>query len=92
MDKFSKQPLERRDIDVVTEDWMPVSDYIATATSVVSPAGLTVDAPMISVDKLRAKVWVSSGTNKVDYKVTTTIATHDGRIKEHEFMVKVREL
>lgn len=92
MDKFPKQPLERRDIDVVTEDWMPISDYIQSATISVTPVGLTVDTPIISPDTLWLKVWVSGGTNKVDYKITTTITTHDNRVKEHEFMVKVREL
>ena len=91
MDKFPKQPAERRDIDVVTDDWMPESDYIQTATSVVSPAGLTIESTSITTNNTRAKVWVSGGTHNVNYKVTTTITTHDGRVKEHEFMVKVFE-
>ncbi len=91
MDSFPKQPAERRDIDVVTDDWMPESDYIQTATSVVSPSGLTIESTSVTTANTRAKVWVSGGTDMVNYKVTTTITTHDGRIKEHEFMVKVRE-
>ncbi len=91
MDKFPKQPLERRDIDVNTEDWMPESDYIITATSTVTPSGLVIESTSVVTGGLRAKVWVSGGTDKVDYKVTTTLTTQDGRIKEHEFMVKVRE-
>jgi hypothetical protein len=39
----------------------------------------------------RAKVWLAGGTSGARYKVTTTMVTHDGRTKEHEFLVIVSE-
>jgi hypothetical protein len=37
------------------------------------------------------KVFVSGGVDGVDYKVSATITTAGGRIKQGDFVVKVRE-
>lgn len=91
MDKFPKQPAEVLDYDVTTDDWMAESDYIETATSAVTPAGLTIQSTAVTANGSRAKVWLAGGTSGVRYKVTTTLVTHDGRTKEHEFLVVVSE-
>lgn len=91
MDRFNKQPSEVLDYDVTTDAWMADSDYIQTASSVAAPAGLTVQSTLITNSGTRAKVWLAGGVDKVTYKVTTTLTTHDGRVKEHEFHVAVLE-
>jgi hypothetical protein len=91
MDKFPKQPAEVLDYDVTTDDWMAESDYIQTASSVATPVGLTIQSTTVASNGTRAKVWLAGGTSGARYKVTTTMVTHDGRTKEHEFLVIVSE-
>lgn len=97
MDKFFKQPAEIDTVDVSYVDYLAArgdSGETATATITVisgDPVGtLAIDSVMLS-DGI-AKVWLSGGSNGGRYKVTTTLATVGGRVKEHEFEVKVKEL
>lgn len=39
----------------------------------------------------RVKVWLSGGVDGVTYKLTLTIETEDGRVKEVDFRLKVKE-
>jgi len=39
-----------------------------------------------------AKVWLSGGTTGTTYKITATLTTTGGRIKQHEILVKVKEV
>lgn len=48
------------------------------------------DDPMS--DAWRVKVWLSGGTNGVTYKLTVTITTTAGRVKEVDFRMKIKEL
>lgn len=92
MDLKTKQPAEVLDYDLIGSDWLTDGDYIVGVTSVATPSGLTVQSSTIVNGGLDAKVWLASGTDGVTYKVTTTITTNGGRIKEKEFHLKVREL
>lgn len=86
-----KQPGETLDYDVEFEDWMPAGDTIIAEDTTV-PAGLIKDSTAINVSSHVVKVWLKGGTSGVRYKCTTKITTQQGRIKEKEFYLKVREL
>jgi hypothetical protein len=87
---FIQQPSDKLDYDVIYDDWMVQSDAIdASKSSVIAdnPA-LTV---FFTVTGNTVKVWVANGTNKATYKITVTIETEDGRIKQDEFIVKFKD-
>ncbi len=53
------------------------------------------DGPALSNPGLRSsrvKVWLSDGIDGVTYKLTLTIETEDGRVKEVDFKIKVKEV
>lgn len=91
MNLFQKQPGDQLDYDLDFGDWLTASDTItgAVATSSV-PAELTVLS--VAVASPMVKVWVLGGVSGATYKVTTTITTAEGRIKELEFKIRVRDL
>lgn len=92
MDKKFKQPGETLDYDIKADGWLGDGDYIVTAITTVSAVGLTVIATTVILSGTRVKVMVSGGTNGVKYKVTVTMTTNDGLVKEHEFYIQIKEL
>lgn len=88
---YSKQPGDTVDIDVDLSDWLPSSDTILTATS-TAEAGITLGTTSINTSTKIAKQWVSGGTTGTRYKVTMTITSVEGRVKEVDFYIKVKEL
>ena len=89
MDTFSKQPGETLDYDFDFTDWMPTGDAIASSV-VTAESGVTLGTK-ISTDTV-IKQFISGGTDGQKYKVTCKITTNDGRIKELELMLKIKEL
>lgn len=87
---FSKQPVEVKDYDVDYSEWLTDGDSVSSATVVVAPTGLSVDS--IFINDPRVKVWLSGGTNGTQYKLTVTMTSTDGRVKEDEFKVKVKDV
>jgi hypothetical protein len=98
MDKFTKQPADRLDYDVVASDWLADGDTVssvptydvAALTGEVTPS-LAVDSIDLEAAGQRVKLWISGGTAGHDYKVTLLLQTAGGRAKEHEFVMKVRD-
>lgn len=86
---FVKQPADRLDYDVDYTDWLTVGDSIEGALVMSSPNGLTVDSVFNNTPRI--KIWLSGGTDKVRYKVTLTATTADGRVKQDEFLVVVKD-
>ena len=93
MDKFTKQPSDVDTVDVSFVDYLnDRADTGLTATviaitgddnSLTSPAQSLMDGVM--------KVWLSGGTDGKTYKVTVRLTTTAGRIKEHDFNVRIKE-
>jgi hypothetical protein len=91
LDTKTKQPVEKLDFDISYEDWLTPGDGI-------SPENITIkiDRPELvcdffTVSGVVLKVWLSAGVTNVTYKVTITVETDDGRIKQDEFRVKVKD-
>lgn len=91
MNLFQKQPADQLDYDMDFSDWLTESDTITSAEAVSSiPEELEVLS--VLVDSPIVKVWIAGGLDGTTYKVTSTIATSEGRIKELEFKIRVKEL
>lgn len=89
MDTFTKQPVEVLDFDIDCADWISEGDSVVSAAS-VADTGITIDSTSITSNGEVVKVWVSGGTTGTTYKIETTMTTEDGRVKQHEFRVKVK--
>lgn len=86
---FTKQPVEVKDYDLDYSEWLVAADTVEAAEVTVEPAGLRVGS-VFTQDK-KIKVWLSAGTNGTVYKLTVTMTTADGRVKQDEFKVKVKD-
>lgn len=83
-----QQPADRRDYDIDFSQFFPADDTIVAAAVSVTPTG-----PLVTraFQGNTVKVWFSEGTDGTTYKVTVLATTNDGRIKEVELKVKVKE-
>ena len=100
LETYEQQPAEKLDYDVYyrnspdgTEDLLDAGDYLDdTKTAVaVSPEGLTVAHATRRAED-RVKLWVSGGTSGSKYKVTITVTTDLGRIKQDEVIFKIKDI
>lgn len=90
--RFTKQPAERKRYSIDYSDWLDTGETISTATFAVAPTGaLEVDAYTIGSPATSVVFFVNGGTSGVTYKVTVTITTSGGQIKEDEILFSVRE-
>ena len=90
MDSFYKQPTERLDYDIDFTEWLPNGDAIITTAAISIPVGLTI--AITDAATIIPKVWVSDGLDKESYVVSVTCETNQGRTKEVNFKVKVKDI
>jgi len=74
--------------DYTALGWLETGEVITSSTWVV-PVGITQDSE--TQDSTTATIWVSGGTDGVDYLCTNTIITDGGRTKVISFYVQVRD-
>lgn len=91
MNLFQKQPADQLDYDLDFSDWLTPTDTI-TGVVAVSNVPTELEVLSASVTGPLVKIWLRGGVNGTTYKVTSTISTQEGRIKELEFKIRVREL
>ncbi len=87
---FTKQPVEVKDYDIDYSEWLTTKDNVQSATVEVAPTGLTIEATYINDPRI--KVWVAGGTDGTQYKLTVTMTSADGRVKQDEFKIRVKEV
>lgn len=93
---FNKQPVERYDYDFDYSHWLTEGDNLESTVVEVYPndsaeiGGLQIETVTV-IDPI-IKLWISGGINGVTYKVTMTSNTADGRIKQDEFKLKVKDI
>jgi hypothetical protein len=85
--KFDWKPLTNGSGDT---DWLAAAETILTATITITPAGLTKDSQSITDTNTSVTVWLSSGTDNVDYTVACKITTNGTRTDERTITVCVR--
>lgn len=104
MSTFTKQPGDVFDYDIDMSKWftdIPGDDIQSVTVSVSSdteapPSLVAGPSPhpqvvLIGAEPVRFKVWIGGGTNFNDYKVSCLVATEQDRVKEVEFIIKVRD-
>lgn len=90
---LNKQPREILDFDInYTTVLAGRTSILTTATSEVSPAGLTLVSTNVFAGDKKTKVVVGGGTTGTTYKVTVMTETDDGLKYEDEVSVIVEEV
>ena len=85
-----QQPSDNMDYSIdVTKLVGTAGDTLSTVTASSSPSGLSVIP--VKVDNNTAKVWVSSGVAETQYKIEVVLTTTNGRIKQDELIVQIKE-
>jgi hypothetical protein len=88
---YTKQPGDTIDIDIDLSSWLPATDTILMATA-VADVGIVLGVTSINIASKTTKQWVSGGVTGMKYKVTVTNTSTEGRVKEVDFYIKVKEL
>ena len=87
---FVKQPSDVNDYDIEYQDWLNPTDAVASADVTVDPdADLIVDN--VYVVSPRVNIWLSGGVHGQTYKLTVTATTTQGRVRQDEFRVKIKD-
>jgi hypothetical protein len=94
-----KQPVERVDYDIDYSEWLTANDNVESVVVTVFPDELAMTpVPDSRLNILTAvvidpivKLWIEGGRNGLTYKVTLTMTSADGRIKQDEFKLKVKD-
>lgn len=90
--KFEKQPADVQDFDIDFSEWLAGMSDTAPGPNdftVNAEPGLTVVASALNNGVV--KVWTADGLDGKSYKITATITTTGGRVKQAEIKVKVKE-
>jgi hypothetical protein len=97
--KFQKQPAETLDYDIDFSEFLADGDTLLTVGDppvpsplnvVVTPSGLSL-GPTVVLNGNTIKQWLYGGTDGVKYKVTITATSNAGRVKQVEFVIKVKD-
>jgi hypothetical protein len=88
---FSQQPNEVLDYDISFTDWIPDGDTIISANA-TADTGITLGDTLIDPTGKIVKQWVEGGTSGSTYKIQLSVTTDDGRVKEAEFKIKIKEV
>lgn len=88
--KFTKQPVEIQDYDIDFTSYLESLNDIALSHVAAAETGLTVLSSALTDGVV--KVFVSGGLDGSSYKVSATITTQGGRVKQGDILVKVKEV
>ena len=97
--KFQKQPAETLDYDIDFSEFLADGDTLLTVGNppvpspldvVVTPSGLML-GPTVVLNGNTIKQWLYGGADGVKYKVTITATSNAGRVKQVEFVIKVKD-
>lgn len=91
LQSFTKQPADVLDYDVQADDWLPADDEIESGTHTVTGPDAAMTVQAMNIFPRFAKVWLTGGSNGARYKVTVVLVTANGRTKEVDFLIIVRD-
>ena len=87
------QPNDVNDYDLSFDEWFPAGDVITSVVMSCAPVMVTPPTHAIAPGGRTVKVWVyAGGVHLTTYKITVRAITSDGRAKEVELIVKVKEV
>ena len=91
-----KQPIDNLDYDIWYANspdgeapWLISSDQLSSVVVEVSSPDLNVES-IVFPDHL--KLWVSGGLDGETYKISLTITTEGGRVKQDEVRFRIKEI
>jgi len=87
----TQQPADVLDYDIdFAEAFPPGDEIVACHIESVPPMPLP---PSYAISAQRVKVWVyAGGSDGTKYKISVRPTTGDGRVKEAELMVRIKEV
>lgn len=86
-----QQPADTQDYDIVFSDWFPAGDEITDVRLSVTPEMPM--PPSYAIQDQTVKLWVyAGGQHGIKYQISLCATTNDGRSKEVEIFVTVKEL
>ena len=86
---FIKQPADITDYDVEYQEWLPAGDILLDTQVTVAPDTITIQSARV-VDQ-RVNIWLEGGEVGTTYKFTVTTTTTQGRVRQDEFRVKIKD-
>jgi len=86
---FIKQPVDITDYDVEYQEWLPTGDTLSTTQVTMVPDTITLQA--VHVINPRVNIWLEGGEVGTTYKFTVTTTTTQGRVRQDEFRVKIKD-
>lgn len=89
---MQKDPDAKLPFSVDWSDWLTGEGDTAASVTWIVPAGLVQESsPAPSLVNGKATVWLSGGTDLVDYSVTCRLTTTGGRIDDRTMRISVRQ-
>ena len=85
-----KQSGETEDFDVDFSKYLPEDDTITTVELSLDITG-ELELHQYQNQSPIIKVWTRGGVNTTTYKVTVKVGTAQGRVKEQEFRVRIKD-
>ena len=86
---FIKQPFDVTDYDVEYQEWLPPEDSLYETQVTVTPETISIQAARV-VDQ-RVNIWLAGGEIGTTYKFTVNTTTLNGRVRQDEFRVKIKD-
>ncbi len=86
---FSKQSHEVQDWDIDFTPYLTDHGDSPVSYTVVAEPGITIDSHARTGNVV--KVWTSGGTDGTTYKITVTMTTTGGRVREGDIKVKIKD-
>ena len=86
---FIKQPADITDYDVEYQEWLPAGDSLFDTQVTVVPDTITIQ--MARVVDQRVNIWLEGGEVGTTYKFTVNTTTTNGRVRQDEFRVKIKD-
>jgi hypothetical protein len=93
---LTKQPTDRFDYDFSYKEWLVKADNLESTIVTVLPddsnvlGGLQIETVIIMDPIL--KLWISGGKDRTTYKITLTSTTTDGRVRQDEMKLKIKDI
>jgi hypothetical protein len=95
LNRYEKQPSERKDYEVDYSEWLDgtndtLDDTVVVVTCLTNPSdtALTV-SPLTSAKSI--VLWVQGGTDRAKYKLTIKVTTVANRVDESELIFTIKD-
>lgn len=88
--KYTKQPIEVQDYPFDFREYLQAANDTADSYAVTAAEGVTVESS--SIDRGVVRAFISGGVSGKAYKLSATVTTKGGRVKQLDIQLKVKEI